>query len=61
MADIKPSSTRGCTCPYCEEDMKALLAPICQACGAVVVYCQACNAPLAKDSNVCSKCGKINE
>jgi hypothetical protein len=58
MPDTKPAESRSCKCPYCEEEIKAFFAPICQACGVTLVYCPTCNAPLDSETSVCSQCGQ---
>ncbi|MCL5026184.1 MAG: hypothetical protein M1531_06785 [Chloroflexi bacterium] len=58
MAEKPSEAEPKCQCPYCEEELQAVLAPFCSACGARIVYCQVCHVPVDKESGVCPECGR---
>jgi predicted amidophosphoribosyltransferase len=45
-------------CPFCDEEIKQLNLPWCQACGVTIAYCSKCGQPLGKDKSVCPHCGE---
>lgn len=44
-------------CPYCDEEIRQMNLPWCQACGVSIVYCSRCSQPVAKERKTCPHCG----
>jgi hypothetical protein len=44
-------------CPFCDEEIKQLNLPWCQACGVSIAFCSKCGQPLGKEKNTCPHCG----
>ena len=44
-------------CPYCDEEIRNLDLPWCQACKVEVFCCPACHQPVDRDKKVCPLCG----
>ena len=44
-----------CVCPYCEGEL--VISPHCQPCGVTLRYCVSCQIAVAKEADVCPRCG----
>ena len=56
----QPSTPRGkggCVCPYCDEEIRVVMAPFCQSCGVALSYCTHCQVALEASAAECPKCG----
>jgi DNA-directed RNA polymerase subunit RPC12/RpoP len=53
----KPSAKKELHCPFCDEEIRQLNLPWCQACGVTIAYCSTCGKPIGKDKNACPHCG----
>jgi predicted amidophosphoribosyltransferase len=53
----KPAAKKELHCPFCDEEIRQLNLPWCQACGVTIAYCSKCGQPIGKDKNACPHCG----
>jgi len=54
----EPAAKKEFHCPYCDEEIRQLNLPWCQACGVTITYCSKCGQPTGKDKSVCPHCGE---
>ena len=60
MAEKKSSKTadkKELHCPFCDEEIRQLNLPWCQACGVTIAVCAKCGQPMGKEKNACPHCG----
>ena len=44
-------------CPYCDEEIRNMNLPWCEACHVEVFYCPKCRMPVERDKTICPHCG----